>query len=60
MKPTLSQLPDLFGAFLLVAAAVFWMVTGRESLLVMISAVTLIAVGAMAAPAGHTFDEDHA
>jgi hypothetical protein len=58
MKPLLRQLPELAGVVLLIAATVYWSTTGRESLLVMVSAVMLIALGALAAPAGHDFDKD--
>ena len=37
---------QLLGAALLIAAAVFWGVTGRESVLLMSSAMSLIGIGA--------------
>lgn len=57
-RPSLKQLPEFAGALLLVLAGGFWMITGRESVLVMMSAVMLIAVGALSAPTGHHLHED--
>lgn len=40
------KLLQMFGMALFLAAAVFWAVTGRESLTIMSGALSLIAVGA--------------
>jgi hypothetical protein len=40
------KLLQIFGMSLFLAAAVFWAVTGRESLTIMSGALSLIAVGA--------------
>lgn len=43
LSPALLQ---VVGLLLLVGSVVFWMLTGRESVLMMSSAMTLIATGA--------------
>lgn len=52
MRRLVTHLPEIAGLALLIGAALFWAATGRESLMVMMSALTLIALGAVRHPAG--------
>lgn len=44
------HLPEIAGLALLIGATVFWAATGRQSVMVMMSALTLIALGAVRHP----------
>lgn len=51
-RSRLQHLPEFAGVALIIVAVLYWMVSGRQSVVVMMSAVALIAVGIIGTPPG--------